>query len=145
MNSLSFYIKNVLTFDILNKFNIKLKKKLDLNKLVISTTLTNDNFKSTIQKLLALEILFLKHSYYLTIKNGNYIWIKMDIQNKKNITLFLLKYIWIFYPKLIKNLSVTNNMKNILKKKNVKFKSLFCFKLAIIKELEIRVPQFCSN
>ena len=133
MNSLSFYINNILNFDRINKYNENPEKKFKIDKIIISNELTTNNDKKIIQRLLILELLFVKHCFYLTIKKGNYKYLKIDIFNKNIIKIFLLKYIWIFSLKK-KNLSLTNKNFNLKKKRD--FKSLFFFKLKFLKELE---------
>jgi len=107
MNSLSFYKKNILFYDLINKFNHSdVNRIMQVQKLVVSTKLTVVNVKFLLTNLLALEIITFKKSFfdskfYLTVKNGNYFFIKIELRNT-NIDLFFLKYMWLYFPKLIK-------------------------------------------
>lgn len=148
MNSLSFYKKNILFYDLINKFNHSdVNRIMQVQKLVVSTKLTVVNVKFLLTNLLALEIITFKKSFfdskfYLTVKNGNYFFIKIELRNT-NIDLFFLKYMWLYFPKLIKyNNSLYNKKKS--KKKKVE-KSLLHFKINFIKELEYFINFKHSN
>lgn len=129
MNSFYHFTNNIFYCDFINKFNFNRPNKiLKLQKLIISTKLTTVNFKTLISKLLALEILTLKKSFinphfYLTIKNGEYFLIKMELR-KKNMELFILKYIWFISSKILKQKNILISQKQN-KKNNLFFKFSF--------------------
>jgi len=139
MYSLAFYKKTILFYDIINKFqynnmiNIKtLNKKLQ--RVVISTKLTNDNEKKIFFILFVLEVYTLKKKKFnpkftCSVRNGNYILIKSELRDNY-MDFFLLKYLWIFSPILKKN-----EIKPNLKTSQFKNKNLF-LNLNSIKHLE---------
>jgi len=148
MNSLSFYKKNILFYDLINKFNHSdVNRIMQVQKLVVSTKLTVVNVKFLLTNLLALEIITFKKSFfdskfYLTVKNGNYFFIKIKLRNT-NIDLFFLKYMWLYFLNLIKyNNSLYNKKKS--KKKKVE-KSLLHFKINFLKEQEYFINFKHSN
>jgi len=134
MNFLSFYQSNIY-YELLNKFNyFNLNTEFQIQKLIISIKLNQNSLPYIIQNLLILEILFFKKSFYLTVKTGTYFWLNIHLKKKKHINLFLIKYLWLIYPK-IKNQQNNLKINTKLKKKN-KMKSLFYFKFDYFKELE---------
>jgi len=134
MNSFYSYIYNIFYCDFINKFSFNTPNKLlKLQKLIISTKLSTVNIKTLISRLLALEIMTFKKSFfdpnfYITIKNGDYFFIKMELR-KKNMEIFILKFIWFLSSKIIKQ-------KNIFTSKKLKKKIILFFKLNLVKELE---------
>ena len=125
MNFLSFYQTNIY-YELVNKFNYSnYNKEFKIQKLIVSIKLTKTTLSYIIQNLLALEIIFLKNSFYLTVKTGTYFWIHINIINKTHINLFLIKYLWIIYTKL-KNQRSVSKIKKQLKKIREK-KSFFFF------------------
>nr|QYC61859.1 ribosomal protein L5 [Actinocyclus sp. mgcode 4] len=127
MNSVYFYINNIFYCDFINKFNFNTPSNrfFKIQKLVLSTKLTTVNIKELISKLLALEIITFKKSFfdphfYITIKKGEYFVIKVEIR-KKNIELLILNYLWHIASKKIKQKNVLINQKSN-KKINLSFK-----------------------
>lgn len=109
MHSLTTYKETILFYDFINKFhkpNLRFFNK-KFQKLIITTKLTNINEKKIVFSLFMFEICTIKKSFFKSkfsfkVRDGSYLFLKMVLQNKY-VDLFLLKYLWIFFPVLRKN------------------------------------------
>lgn len=122
MNFINFYQNKIIKYDIINKYMLKTIDCLPrLKSITITSTFKLTEAKKIISYMLNVELLTLNTMQFNSelnckYENGNYIY-NYTFKSKK-VELFLLKYLWLYYPqfsKLSKNVSVNNRRKSKLR------------------------------
>ena len=155
-NSLSGYRNTILTYDLINKyqlFNLNNltefsynPKKHPLVVILKLATVKNSTIelKKLLSILLALEIVLLKKRFFnphfsVTVTNGNYFLIKLELRGKR-VDLFLLKLTWLFFPRIQK--TFTEDDSYMLKLQKVRNGKTLFFKLSVLEQLEKNLTVF---